>query len=131
MQLTALIMSLAAALQPPQPRMADNHIPDAALVARVEAAAVMPNGAEPLASYDRAYTQARIDGKDMLLGQLIHHSMMEEIARARHQALPPPIRRVLMGDMVAVFDGGCGILTLIYEVGANRPPRVICNPSPH
>src|SRR5689334_6914802 len=117
----ALILSMAAALQQARPNITDNRVPEAALVARAEAAAVMPNGAAPIASYDRIYTRARIDGKDMLLGQLIHHGIMEEIARSQHQALPPPIRRALIGDMLPVFDGGCGILTLVYEIGANSP----------
>jgi hypothetical protein len=131
MHLAALLLSMAVALQTSPPNITDNRVPDAELVARVEAAAVMPDGAAPLASYDRIYTRARIDGKDLLLGQLIHHSMMEEIARTQHLALPPPIRRGLMGDMLPVFDGGCGILTLIYEIGANSPPRLSCNGGPH
>jgi hypothetical protein len=127
MLLAALLLSLAVQPQA-QPHITDSHIPDASLVEMVEARAVMPNGAGPLATFDRTYTQVMLDGQDVLVGQLRDHRMTEEIARAEHRELPPPIRRALIGDMVPAFDGGCGILTLFYEIEANTPPRIVCNP---
>ena len=130
MHVAILMLSFVAAMQPAEQNMTDNRVPDATLVARAEAAAVMPNGAGPIASYARTYTQARVDGKDMLFGQFIDRRFMEEFARDHHQASPPPIRRVLFDDMIPAFDGGCAILTLFYEIEANAPPRIVCNGGP-
>ncbi|MDH7975247.1 hypothetical protein QH494_23935 [Sphingomonas sp. AR_OL41] len=114
------------------PVITDNRIPDGAVVAAMEARIVMPTGAEPLEKYDRKYTQARVDGKDMILGQLIDHRLTVEIAHGGHGPLPPPVRRVLMDDIQMVFDGGCGIITVTYELGSSTPPKAFCNPQgPH
>ena len=66
-----LLFFLVSAGPSPKPAFTDNRVPDAELISSVEAKVVIPAGAEPLTSYDRAYTQAKVDGKDYILGQMI------------------------------------------------------------
>lgn len=125
----AILVALTAALT--NPTISDNRVPDARLVSRVEAQVIMPDGAGPLNSYDRSYTQAKIDGKDYLLGQMIDHTIVQEFASHGHP-LPPPVRRVLIDEIMPAFDGGCAILTLTYEIGSAEKPKLFCNPDgPH
>jgi hypothetical protein len=129
--LLSVLIALAATFSD-SPKFTDNRVPDAALVSRAEAKVVMPKGAGALASYDRAYTQAKLEGKDYLLGQMIDHRLMQELAAHRAHDLPPPVRRVLMNEIVPAFDGGCAILTLTYQIDSPEPPKVLCNPEgPH
>ena len=125
----ALMMMVQAAASP---TFANNRVPDVALVSNLEKSIVMPKGAGQLASYNRSYTEAYINGKDTIIGQMIDHGMAEMIAKSQHKPAPPPVRRALMNEIMPAFDGGCGILTVFYEVGANGAPKVVCNPDgPH
>lgn len=123
-----LLFFLVSAGPSPKPAFTENRVPDAELISSVEAKVVMPAGAEPLTSYDRAYTQAKVDGKDYILGQMIDHRLMQEFAKHGSHPLPPPVRRVLVNEITPVFDGGCAILTLTFEVGSTEPPKLFCNP---
>ena len=123
---------LFSAVQVATPKFTDNRVPDVELISHVEKQVVMPEGAGGLPTYDRAYTEAKIDGKDYVLGQMIDHRLSEMFADHGTQPLPPPLRRVLMKDIQPAFDGGCAILMLTYEVGSMVPPKVRCNPAgPH
>lgn len=127
----SVLVALAAGLSDGS-NFSDNRIPDAALVSGVEAKVVMPKGAGSLASYDRSYTQAKLEGKDYVLGQMIDHRLVQEFATHGTHPLPPPVRRVLINEIMPAFDGGCAILTLTYEIGSADPPKVVCNPEgPH
>lgn len=126
-----VILVLSAGLSE-EPKFSDNRVPGVALVSSVEARVAMPKGAGSLASYDRSYTQAKLDGKDYVLGQMIDHRLMQEFAKHGTHPLPPPVRRVLINEIMPAFDGGCAILTLTYEVGSADAPKVVCNPEgPH
>jgi hypothetical protein len=127
-----LALLLAGAAVPARPAITDNRVPDAALIAQMEARIVMPQGAGPLESYDRAYTEAKVDGRDFVVGQLIDHRFTKMVAAEHGQPLPPPVQRLLMKDIIPAFDGGCMIVRLRYDVASGRAPEARCNPTgPH
>jgi hypothetical protein len=113
---------------PSDAKSMDSRIPDEQLISRVEREVVMPKGAGPLSSYDRSYTQVKMDRKDYVLGQMIDHRLTQMFAATGSFPVPPPVRRVLVDEIDLIFDGGCGIINLMYEVGSAAPPKVACNP---
>lgn len=123
-----LVMAAIAAQSVPNPRFSDNQIPDAALISKIESEIEMPQGAGPLSSYDRAYTQLKVDGRAMVVGQLIDHRFMQRVSADRNEPPPPPLRRVLEKDLVPAFDGGCLVVGVFYDIEAETKPRAICNP---
>lgn len=126
MFVVALMIAQAAAARP---SVTDNRIPETELIAKLESRIVMPQGANALGSYNRAYTEATVNGKVMVFGQMIDHDLAGRIARDRHQPAPPPIRRALMKEIQPAFDGGCLIVNVIYEVGADSVSKIFCNPA--
>jgi hypothetical protein len=122
------LLMLAAAATPARPAITDNRVPDAALIARMESRIAMPKGAGPLESYDSSYTEAKIDGRDFVVGQLIDHRFTKMDADQHGRPPPPPVQRVLMKDIVPAFDGGCLIVLLRYDVASGERPQIRCNP---
>lgn len=124
-----LLIMLAAAVSPERPAITDNRIPDAAMIERMERLIIMPKGAQPLDGYDRSYTQAKIDGRDFVVGQLIDRRFDKMLAEQLTRPVPPPVRRVLFGDMAPAFDGGCMIVRLRYDMTSGGRPQLACNPA--
>lgn len=82
---------------------------------RIEAAVTMPAGASPLPVYDRYYAwEERDDGVRKVLGTYVRGERPQ-----RHW--------VRQNDLPLVLDGGCDIVTLTYDVDADRIERVECN----
>lgn len=127
MLLAAALLSFAA--QPPErAHMTNDRVPTEEAIADVEKRIVMPAGAAPLSAYDRIYTEADIDGKDTILGEMLPRAEDVQMAKSEHKPPPAPIRRVRLKEMVPAFDGGCAIILLKYDVSSNAPPRLVCNP---
>lgn len=86
-----------------------------ALMDRIEARISMPPGASPLALYERYYAwEAREDGVRKVFGTYVRGH-----GSGRHW--------VNQNELPLVMDGGCGIVTLTYDVDADRVERVECN----
>lgn len=86
-----------------------------ALMDRIEARVSMPPGASPLALYERYYAwEAREDGVRKVFGTYVRGQ-----GTGRHW--------VNQNELPLVMDGGCDIITLTYDVDADRVERVECN----
>ena len=82
---------------------------------RIEGTVVMPAGASPLPLYGRCYAlESRDDGVRKVLGTYVREGRPE-----RHW--------VNQNELPLVMDGGCNIVTLTYDVDADRIERVECN----
>ncbi len=120
-QLLALFCLLGCAQAPAQ--NAQNNLQTAAPTAdeqrsimdRIEHDVRLPEGAGPLAAYGRYYAwQSREDGVRKVLAIYVR-----EAGPARHW--------VAENALPAVLDGGCGIVSLSYDVAAQRIEHVACN----
>ena len=86
-----------------------------AIMDRIEAGVTMPPGASPLAVYDRFYAwEDRDDSVQKVLATFVRGERPQ-----RHW--------VRQNELPLVLDGGCGIVTLTYDVDADRIERVECN----
>lgn len=89
--------------------------PDA-IMDRIEAVVTLPPGASPLPTYDRFYAlEERDDGVRKVLGTFMRGQPQQQ----RHW--------VEQSELPLVMDGGCDIVTLTYDVDADRIERVECN----
>lgn len=85
------------------------------LMDRIEAIVAMPSGAGPLGAYGRYYAlEGRSDGVRKVLAVYVR-----EPAPRRHW--------VRENELPIVMDGGCDIVSLTYDVDADRVERVECN----
>ena len=105
-----------AADQPAGPAADDQSLSDPALVAvmdRIERAVTLPNGARPLASYARNYAWA-------------------DIARTKVTAIylgwgTPGRKWIGFDDLPMVFDGGCGVIELVFDVKRGTFDEIDCH----
>lgn len=89
-----------------------------AIMDRIEREVRLPEGARPLAAYARSYAwQERGDG------------IRKVVAVYEHLTGAPVGQRrwVTESAFPLVLDGGCGLITLSYDVGAQRIEHVTCN----
>lgn len=106
-----VLLLWAAALNPAQGSVDPNVIMD-----RIEATLVMPPGASSLPLYGRYYAwEIRDDGVRKVLGTYVRGDRPAERHWVRQNELP------------LVLDGGCDIITLTYDVNADRIERLECN----
>ena len=88
-----------------------------ALMARIEREVRLPEGAGALASYARYYAwQQREDGVRKVIAFYLHLSGHE-----------PGRYWVAENALPLILDGGCGMITLSYDVAAQRIEHVECN----
>jgi hypothetical protein len=87
----------------------------ASIMSRIESAVAMPTGAAPLGAYGRYYAlESRTDGVRKILAVFVRE--------------PSPQRHwVSQNELPLVLDGGCDIVTLTYDLDADRVERVECN----
>lgn len=86
-----------------------------AIMDRIEALISLPAGASPLPLYERFYAwEARDDGVRKVFGTYVRGG-----SPGRHW--------VNQNELPLVMDGGCDIVTLTYDVDADRIERVECN----
>ena len=130
-QLLVLFFALGCAQAPAQNNAQGNQgtprapapatSPDAgqeAIMDRIERDIRLPEGAGPLASYSRSYAwQQRADGVRKVVA--VYESLTGAPAGRR--------RWVAETDLPLVLDGGCGLVSLSYDVAAQRIEHVTCN----
>lgn len=96
---------------------ADSDAEQQVIMDRIERAVRLPEGADPLASYERSYAwQRRDDGVRKVIG--VYLSPRGE-SRGR--------RWVVENALPMILDGGCAMITLSYDVAARRIEHVTCN----
>jgi hypothetical protein len=105
--------------------------PDSALherlMSRVEQLVRLPDGAHPLGDYARVYTMLGKDNRGWA------YQAKPVLGRPKvlaiYSALDPPAgRRWESGlDLPTVMDGGCGVVTIVYDIEADRIDSVDCN----
>lgn len=110
----SLLCSLLAASRPALPAQGD-FTPSLAQVALVEKAMVLPAGARPLADYGRYYAGKAAGNKHTIIGVLMLHAPTPGITFSDPAHLPN------------VFDGGCGVIDVEYEVEARLVTRLSCH----
>ena len=87
------------------------------LMDRIEREIRLPEGAGPLASYARSYAwQQREDGFRKVVA--VYDSLT---------GAAPGRRWVAETEFPLVMDGGCGLISLSYDVAAQRIEHVTCN----
>ena len=87
------------------------------LMDRIEREVRLPDGAGPLASYARSYAwQQRADGFRKVVA--VYDSLT---------GAAPGRRWVAETEFPLVMDGGCGLISLSYDVAAQRIEHVTCN----
>lgn len=90
-----------------------------AIMDRIERQIRLPEGADPLASYERSYAwQQREDGTRRVIGVYL---ILDGESRGR--------RWVAENALPMIVDGGCGMIRLSYDVATQRIERVTCNGS--
>ena len=84
---------------------------------RIESLAVLPADAAPLADYDRYYAWDD-DAADRrrVIGV---YTRFRAPTGGRHW--------IAKSDLPVILDGGCGIVTLVYDAEADRIESVACN----
>ena len=88
-----------------------------AIMDRIEREVRLPAGAAPLASYARHYAwQERGDGVRKVIA--VYLGVGERT---------PGRRWGTENDFPLILDGGCGLITLSYDVAAQRIEHVTCN----
>lgn len=110
--LHALLATLLPSVAPPI-APAD----DEALMDRIEALVTMPEGARRLADYRRSYAwDGGTRGHRRVIG--VYYAF-GEFEPGRHW--------VVQSELPVVFDGGCGLVTIIYDADADRIESAACN----
>ena len=125
-----VLMSMSAASAAQAPKITDDRIPDAALVDRLEHPLAMPRGEALLTGYIRYYTEARVDGRDMIIGELLERHLAAQMIADGALKSGSDVNLVHLKDIRPVFDGGCGIVIVTYDRSETAPPRTRCNPAP-
>ena len=106
---------VAAAAEP-----AGNYAEQQAIMDRIERKVRLPEGADPLTSYERSYAwQQREDGTRRVMGVYLSPDVGESRGR----------RWVAENALPMIVDGGCGMIRLSYDVATQRIERVTCNGS--
>lgn len=84
---------------------------------RIERDIRLPERADPVAAYERSYAwQQRGDGVRKVIGVYL---TPEGSNRGR--------RWVMESELPLILDGGCSMITLSYDVAAQRIEHVTCN----
>jgi hypothetical protein len=123
LQLLAVLLAIGCAQAPaqnnqsaPQPAAGANAEQEA-IMDRIEREVRLPEGAGQLATYARYYAwQQREDGVRKVIAFYLHLSGHE-----------PGRYWVAENALPLILDGGCGMITLSYDVAAQRIEHVSCN----
>ena len=125
-QLVALFLAMGCAQAPAQnnqgaPQSATPPNTEALareeLMDQIERQVRLPAGAGPLASYARYYAwQQREDGLRKVVGVYV-----------RLSGHPPGRSWVAENEFPLILDGGCAMITLSYDLAAQRVEHVTCN----
>ena len=141
-------IELAAAAQTPA-TVSDAPV-DPTLVAKIEETAVLPTGALKLADYDRYYGRATMPfltknssgERDVIAGVWLRHGVYGPVQRGAQAVAGVSGAYAIVGDgnLPLVFDGGCNVITLYFDLKTKtflfrgaRPPTsqpdasAVCN----
>jgi hypothetical protein len=118
--LIALVLAIVypGAVVHAEPPIQKGWVPTAAAIAAFEARLKLPNGAQPLSEYERYYAGTWIGGRKMIEGVL-------ETAYRRHKR--GKVHIVPEDQLPGIMDGGCYIITVLFDVTTNRTAQVSCN----
>ena len=106
-----------AALPAAPPPAADAGAEQQAIMDRIERDVRLPEGAGPLSGYTRYYAwQERGDGVRKVIGVYLG---VGERQPGRHW--------VAETSLPLIMDGGCGLVTLSYNVAEQRIEHISCN----
>ena len=94
--------------------------PGAGQIARLETLVKPSAGIEPLAKYDRAYAGMTLSGRKMIEGRWVRRPWS-----ASPQNIDPRI--VNFGDLPDIADGGCSVVTVMYDVQIDKIAFLECN----
>lgn len=90
-------------------------MPQKLLIFDIEAKLTLPRKAFPLSSYVRYYTGRIEKGHRILLGSFLHRPKSAGV-------------RIISKDkMFYVYDGGCSVVTLKYDIDTNMLLSLFCN----
>ncbi|MBI1361710.1 MAG: hypothetical protein GC155_15640 [Alphaproteobacteria bacterium] len=117
-------VALAAAAQTPQ--TGSDAPVDPALVAKIEQTAVLPTGALKLADYDRYYGRATMPfltkdsagDHDVIAGVWLKRGAFGPVQRGAREIAGDAGAYAIVGDgnLPLVFDGGCNVITLYFDL---------------
>jgi len=103
---------------PPAAAPAGDYAEEQAIMDRIEREVRLPEGADPLASYERSYAwEQREDGVRKVIGVYLSPDAGESRGR----------RWVAENALPMIVDGGCGMIRLGYDVATQRIEYVTCN----
>jgi hypothetical protein len=113
----------AAAAQALQPDpVTSPEVTQEAVMDLIERQVRLPRGARPLASYARFYAwQRRTDGVRKVVATYTGQSIADVTGAG------PGRHWVAENALPVVMDGGCGIISLSYDVATQRIEHVDCN----
>lgn len=94
--------------------------PSATQVARLETLVEPSARMEPLAKYDRAYAGMTLSGREMIEGRWVRRPWSKA-----PQSTDPRI--VAYSDLIDVADGGCSVVTMMYDVVSDKIAYLECN----
>ncbi len=123
---------------------------DPALVAKIEQTAVLPTGALKLTDYDRYYGRATMPfltkdssgERDVIAGVWLRHGAFGPVQHGAQAVAGQSGAYAIVGDgnLPLVFDGGCNVVTLYFDLKTQtflfrgvRPPAsqpdasAVCN----
>jgi len=111
--LTSLLLGANAPLQgQSMASMLREPSPEERLMSRIEALVVMPTGTSPLHEYTRSYAWA--PGKTKVTAIFFRDGLNKR-------------KWVPEGELPQIFDGGCSVVTVVFDVGLDKIERVGCN----
>src|SRR5260221_8208949 len=110
--LVGLVLMIASVGLPGYAETPPNY-PNPAQVARVERVVVLPRGASPLGRYARYYSLETVDGRAVIVG----YYLLGEAEPGIHYGNSP----------VTVMDGGCGVVTVVFDLRSNTVSSAYCN----
>jgi hypothetical protein len=125
LQLPVLLLAFGCAQAPAQSNQSASPPPvrsvaeaeQQAIMDRIERDVRMPQGAGALSSYSRFY--AWHQGEDGARKVVAHYENLTGAAPGR--------RWVTERDFPLIMDGGCGVVTLSYDVATQRIEHISCN----
>jgi hypothetical protein len=99
-----------------------NWTPDAQTIKRLEAAIHVPGGPGsrdlPVATYARYYAGVTLAGRRTIVGELVLPAIMGQKAGVHIGS---------EDDFPGIFDGGCDVVYLTYDVQRARIVSIMCN----
>ena len=92
--------------------------PDQHILTRLESSIKLPADAKPLTSYARYYAGASERGRRVVRGVLVQRSDKK-----------PGVSVVAPSDLPEIYDGGCGVIDLAYDVASEQIVSLECHGS--